>query len=98
MCVYTYTHTHMYIYIYIYIYICIYYFFIYILGCFSCPFFSDRLETMFKYALRTVMKKKKSNFENLYPWHARPDNRKNALFYQKNQYNACKLSFITKIL
>ena len=33
--------------------------YIYILGCFSCPFFSDCLETMFKYAPRPVIKKKK---------------------------------------
>ena len=37
------------------------------------PLFSDRLEMMFKYAPRPVIKKK-SDFENLYPCHARPEN------------------------
>ena len=46
----------------------------------SCPFFSDHVAQLFKYAPRPVMKKKKkSDFENLYPTHARPENWNNAI-------------------
>ena len=52
--------------------------YVYILGRFSCPFFSDHFSQLFKYAPRPVMKKKKkSELKNLYHTHAWSENVEN---------------------
>ena len=87
--VYIYMYMYMYIYVYVYVYVYIYmyiykYIYIYILGCFSCPFFCRIIWRRSSNMLLDQLwrkKPKKSDFENLYPCHARPENRKNALFY-----------------